>query len=154
MYRKHQDLLNGSTPPEIPAISPPVFNASMTGDDVDYDNDEGDDVCCIDSSLQERQKKAALFALKTRHVHKVAQSSIQGVMCDFTTKLESTVLELKSRVLKVIENTELKIKVAEIFDTPNVLDPFGGLENEYQLKKYYHEKFLLVVSVNFFFYFN
>ena len=77
-------------------------------------------------------------------MHKVAQSSIQSVMGDFTTLLESTVRKLKSRVTQAIQNSELKSEVAQIFDTPDVTDPFGGLNKEYLLKNITLRNFILL----------
>lgn len=152
MYHKHRDLLNDSLPAEsLPATSSSSQTLMDTAFDeieggADYNEDSDDTniyITSSSSSLQERQKYAALFALKTRHV---AQSSIPGVMCDFSTLLETTVQKLKSKVTQTIQNAELKSEITQIFDTPEVRDPFGGLDNEYQLKQYYLEKFLLRVD--------
>lgn len=151
MYHKHRDLLNDFAPAEaVPDTSVSLlesFSSIDTLDEFEEGEDDGSNFTDSSSSLQERQRRAALLALKTRHVHKVAQSSIPGVMCDFSTLLESTVRGLKLKVTQAIQNSELKSEVEKIFDTPDVIDPFGGLDNEYRLKQYYSEKFLLVVSV-------
>ena len=97
MYHKHRECLNITTTPTGGSTTLPSQTVLDDASSDEINNDEASDAE-FSSSLQERQKQAALFSLKARHVHKVAQSSIQSVMGDFTTLLESTVRKLKSRV--------------------------------------------------------
>lgn len=130
MYHRHRDLLNDSAPSEVAPSSPltsdtsaniGTFNDDEKNEDEENEWNEDSYDSTLILSLRKRRRHAALFALKTRHVHKVVQSSIPGVMCDFSSLLESTVQKLKSKVTMAIENAELKKEVEKLFDSPDVV---------------------------------
>ena len=55
-------------------------------------------------SYEGRMRASALFVLKTKHVHKVAQSSLQEIMHDISTKLETTVQHIQRDVVAELED--------------------------------------------------
>ena len=75
------------------------------------------DATCTFTSAKERMRDAAHFVLEAKHVHKVVQSSLNGVMCDFTAAmLESTVHCLETGIMAALGNEDaiLKTQVSEI----------------------------------------
>ena len=97
MYSKHQDvsccLRNESFVPNLQSSS------------CDLDPDDSSDERLLDTSAPScdenvfTRREAALFVMKAKLVHHVAQSSLGEVLCDFTTLLERSVNKLHSRVI-------------------------------------------------------
>lgn len=70
--------------------------------EVDTGTDNLGDSCSVEqtnypaiSATNEKKRKAALLTLKAKHIHKISQMSLDGVLSDFTTMLESTVHHLE-----------------------------------------------------------
>ena len=142
LYRKHREILLDS-----------VQHADGEDDD-DPAGDTSRDVgsphlsnnAIAPAVINTRKREAALFTLKAKHIHKISQRSLNGVLCDFTTMLQSTVDHLEAEVVAVIRtgsvNHQMMQQVHTIFNSPVVSDPFAGLTTEY----FYNEEFQLVVS--------
>lgn len=142
MYSKHRDLL-GITP----------ANNDVTGLDSDQTDLDGSssDMDIYDSFSEDistfSRNEAALFVLKARHVHKVAQSSICEVMCDFTSLLERSVHKLHSRVFEILDDIDpvMKNEVTVAFNSQDVLDPFRGMTTEHMQHSFFKKTFHLLV---------
>ena len=90
------------------------------------------------------KKDAALFVLKCKHIHKVSQRSLNGLLCDFCTMLELRVDFLKTQVDEVVSN-DVKQQISTIFQSPVVTDPFCGLQTEHMQKMFFKDELHLVV---------
>lgn len=77
----------------------------------------------------------------------MSQSSLDGLLCDISSMLESQVNSLETQVLNTLgdANPEVKVKIREIFHSKGVANLFDGLNTEHLQKKFYKEKFHLVV---------
>ena len=81
-------------------------------------------------SFEGRKRAAALFVLKAKHVHKIAQSSLSDIMCDFSTMLESTVEHVERDVMAALSdvgidtNADTLARLNVIFHSQQVCDLF------------------------------
>lgn len=137
VYMKHRELLGLSS----------LSQGSNTSNELDFDDYSGSDSECEDvQSVYSRKKRAAaLFVLKSKHVYKVSQTSLDGLMNDFTSMITSTVHYLEKELTDHVD-PQLKLKIKEIFHSKEVLDPFCGLTSQYKQKAYFKENFHSVVS--------
>lgn len=94
MYSKHRDILIENADA---AQLQNVLHGEADGAESDGDI-SGMDTTDSTAGNVSSSREAALFVLKARHVHKVAQSSISELLLDFTTLLEGSVHQLHSRV--------------------------------------------------------
>lgn len=175
MYKKHWDILDvyiprsflvseedsissyGSTAEDlnIDDISSAVPTSTVVGStdhsavyqsttEVEPEVEEIFDTCEIS------KKAAALFILKAKHVHKVAQSRLNGMMGDISNLLESKVYDLESKVMAVLNfhdaDPALKLEVNKIFHSTDWSDPFFGLASQFLHQKFLKAKLCLVVS--------
>lgn len=101
LYRKHREFLLGHTPPNTESDDSII--------EVDTGADNSGDSCSVQqvtlpaiSRTNVSKREAALFTLKAKHVHKISQMSLDGVLCDFTTMLELTVRHLEGEVTAIL----------------------------------------------------
>ena len=147
LYTKHREVLDiSSSELDIEEDGARSSGGNSTPSPCPSEPEPDDDRC---TSRKKQMREAALFVLKAKHVHKVAQSSLNGVMCDITTMLESTVHRLEKGVMAALGNADaaLKMHVNEIFHSQEVSDPFCGLTSEYTQKTFFREEFHLVVGL-------
>ena len=147
VYRKHGqilDVLSGELDRST-STSGTIAPSYIPGQSESEEESE-EEVASI--CAKEQLREAALFVLKAKNVYKVSQSSLNGLMCDFGAALESRVHRLETKVMAAIDNADatLKMQMTEIFNSPDVANPFCGLTTEYMQKKFFEEEFHLVVG--------
>lgn len=143
LYTKHRDELglDIDTVTEVPdeyLTVAATLNSSISS--IDTLEDAFDDE-------REKKRAAALFILKAMHVHKVAQSSLSAIMSDFSTMLESVVLQIEKDVITRVGNADpdLKACLKDIFHSHYVFDPFCGLYTSQKQNTFFSNEFHLVV---------
>ena len=110
--------------------------------------DGEDDVCATPYS---RERVAALFVLKLKHIHKVSQRSLTGVLSDCSSMLESELHLLRTQVMETLGNSTdatLRGKVDELFQCNSTRDIFSGLATEHLQKAYFKEEFHMLVCLH------
>ena len=101
---------------------------------------ESDDA--ISEACTSGKREAALFVLRAKYVHKVAQSSLNRIICDYTSMLESTLHRLETGVMAALGSADavLTKEISEIFHSQCESDPFYGLTTEF-MQKFFKEEF-------------
>ena len=148
LYKKHREMLDGPcslTDDFLPTTSEEVVP------DLSVSETEASE-CTLPSfstNKIDRKKEAALFVLKSKHIHKVSQGSLSGLLDDFSSMLESRVHSLETQILEVLGDADLTIKqqISKLFQSQDVVDPFIGLKTEHMQKIYFKENLHLVVSI-------
>jgi len=145
MYVHHREELDVNAP-DVPANQPPEDDGVCTSPPA---SPTCDDHSLVDGTALSR-REAAMFLLKTKEIHKVSQSHLGGLIGDISFIVESTVQQLEKKVEGALENRGVGMNddLRQIFHSPLVNDPFQGLHTEYLQKKYFREKFNLVVSLS------
>ena len=148
LYTKHRSVLgvtssiaNDSRDPATDYLSDLALSESSNIEECSEDP--------VDS-YEGRMRASALIVLRTKHVHKVAQSSLHEIMHDISTKLETTVQHIQRDVMAELEDVggvdeSRKARLNEIFHTQEVTDPFCGLESQHRQKTVFMEQFNLLV---------
>jgi len=147
MYSKHRNVLGNL----ISDGSVGDLQSSSCDLDSDYDSDgQAQDTNAMpsDENVYTR-REAALFVMKAKHVHHIAQSSLCEVMTDFTSLLEQSVTRLHTRVVNLLGDIDpaLQIEIDEAFNQYDVTDPFYGMTTEHKQNCFFREEFNLVVSL-------
>lgn len=92
----------------------------------------------------------ALFLLKAKEQYKITQIALDGLVCDISDMLQTTVTQLGDAVKECLTNANCDPKVVSqinaVFD--EYKDPFDGLQTAYLQKKFYSNHFNLIVSCN------
>ncbi len=107
-----------------------------------------DDVAVQASQMSDQEmQQPALFLMKAKEVNKVSQSSLNELVGDITLVLERKCQKLESSVSAALaeRGIEMDPELQSLFHRPNVIAPFQRLETEYLEKKFYREKFGLLV---------
>ena len=99
IYMKHREILEISAS-ELDTESQVLL--SSPGNVTPSHCPESDDA--TSEACTSGKREAALFVLRAKHVHKVAQSSLNGIMCDYTSMLESTLHSLETGVMAALGN--------------------------------------------------
>ena len=151
LYKKHRFMLDEPSQIDSDRATPMTSAIEVSHAMASEDEDVALSAVLGSSSSDKNMKKeAALFVLKSKHIHKVSQSSVNGLLCDFSSMLESRVHSLETRVLNTLRDVDshVKTQVKEIFHSGAVVDPFKGLETEHRQKIFYKNEFNLVVSLS------
>ena len=150
LYTKHREAL-GLVPNSTAEVSEDVLMSTYTDlgasfRSVDQHEDSSEDA--IVEQAQVEKRAAALFALKSLHVHKVSQSALSGLMADISTMLEYKVSQIEHKVMGVLKDCDSNIKasVRNHFSSQSVVDPFCGLNTSQKQKTYFSDHFHLLVS--------
>lgn len=139
MYSKHRSILQVQP---VSSTRPPDESDEGEGYNSDMDTTTSNDVHRF------TRREAALFVLKAKHVHKVAQSSLGELLCDFTTILERSVRDVHCKVSEIVTNIDpaLKSQIAMAFKSSDILDPFQGMSTEHKQNCFFKENFDLLVN--------
>ena len=99
----------------------------------------------------QRTKQIALFLLKTKEVRKLSQTSLDGIIPDFTELLQQRIYQLKTEVKSYLEVNGMNIATFEglekIFDDPQKNNPFTQLDSKFLQETFYREYLNLLVSL-------
>ena len=151
MYRYHQDLLNISS-----------TLTSSHGSNADHDDDEHQFQTPDDSSsatsdveqsvCQSPQIIGAEFILKIRDGRKLTQVATDEIINDTKIVLQNTTEVIEKKVIDKIKNLgvvsdDQLAEIRGIFNDVSLVNPFKGLETEYQQQKFISENFNYVVSL-------
>ena len=152
VYRKHREYLD-VTPRHLTVAhhSDDVAGIAITDSNLDFaDTLECDD---FEENLSDFQhmKNMALFLLKAKEVRKVSQSSLDGLTSDFTIILQGIIEQLKSDINTCLTSNGINMGafqgLNEVFNHPNIINPFNQLESRYQQEKFYKVHLNLLVSI-------
>jgi len=140
LYTKHRDVLGVADSESAPT--------DCSSDIDDFLNDEESPENPVDS-CQGKERAAALFILKAKHIHKVPQSALLEIMQDFKMMLESTFHYVQRNVMEVLSNLcddpSLETCLSEIFNSQELRDPFCGLESQHMQKAIFAKQFNILV---------
>lgn len=146
LYKRHREVIidlpsasetNDTLLPSTTEIEPPSPQSNTCTSESDL---------LVASTSTSRQREAALFILKAKHLHKVSQNALNGLQCDISSMLETTVHQLEVGVMDLLHMSPLREQVRTVFHSPIVTDPFCGLTSKYMQKSFYKAEFQLVVS--------
>ena len=107
-----------------------------------------DEICDTLYSTKSRERVAVLFVLKLKHIHKVSQRSLTGLLSDCNSMLESELHSLRTQVMATLDNstdTTLKGKIGQLFQCHSTKDIFNSLTTEHLQKAFFKEEFHLLV---------
>ena len=92
LYKKHRFMLDEPSQIDSDRATPMTSAIEVSHAMASEDEDVALSAVLGSSSSDKNMKKeAALFVLKSKHIHKVSQSSVNGLLCDFSSMLESRV---------------------------------------------------------------
>ena len=98
------------------------------------------------------KRSDAMYILKLKEKYKLAQTTVDGILSDTEEIAGRIVSRLQQRVLAILDEAEVDPKeipgFLEVFEGPEILRPFNGLNTEYLQDKYFRENMGLVVSVS------
>lgn len=146
MYSKHRDVL-GSLRNDSSVLD--MQSSSSVGQDSDEQDGQTDTLSPPCDVNVFTRREAALFVMKAKHVHHIAQSSLCEVMCDFTSLLERSVNKLHSSVCNLLGDVDpaLRIQIDEAFNRQEIIDPFYRMTTEHMQNCFFRETFNLLVSL-------
>ncbi len=150
VYRHHRESLRNLGAPPAPSqggSSPDIGDADLDADLDDLDELESE---CEDQQLsltiQEERKQLALFILKSKVVHKISQSALEGLFDDISSMFSRKVEHIHNEVKKILTGTNVQLDLLkEVFQSSMVTKPFAGLETRFQQEKYIGENFMFLV---------
>ena len=141
VYRKHRDFAETDTGQ--------MSNDGTLQDGAgagEYNDDESAEIL---PDVAEFQQVAATFVLKTREEYRIPQSTVDKLLQDVTGFVSSALSKAKHDLMRKaegIENVEqMSSIVSQSFDAD--VDPFAGLQTEYQQTAYYKNHFNYLVCV-------
>ena len=92
-----------------------------------------------------------MYILKLKEKYKLAQTTVDGILSDTEQIAWRIVSQLQQRVVTILNEAGVDPKkipgFLEVFEGPEILRPFNGLNTEYLQHKYFRENMGLVVSV-------
>ena len=98
------------------------------------------------------KRSDAMYILKLKEKYKLAQTTVDGILSDTEEIAGRIVSRLQQRVLAILNEAGVDPKeipgFLEVFEGPEILRPFNGLNTEYLQDKYFRENMGLVVSVS------
>lgn len=149
-YRKHREHLD-----VISRHAEQDSDIAGVATDSDDHFDFADLLQCdnFDETLSNFQhtKNMALFLLKAKEVRKVSQSSLDGLTSDFTIILQRILEQLKSGINRCLIangiNMEAVQGLSEVFNHPNITNPFNQIESRHQQEKFYKVHLNLLVGI-------
>lgn len=147
IYKKHREVLMDDTTLQScdDSVSDPVHTEEGPSEAFCTSEDEECDTPC---SSKTREKVAALFILKLKHIHKVSQRSLTGLLSDCSSMLESELHSLRTQVMATLDNSidaTLKGKISQLFQCHSTRDIYNGLTTEHLQKAFFREEFHLLV---------
>jgi len=119
---------------------------------VQDDSEEEGSGISIATSLKtkEDKKAAAMFILKLKEKHQIAQTTVDEILQDTEQVTGKMVHRLHQQLTTVLTEAGVNADdvpgLAELFEDPEILHPFDGLHTEYRQNKFYSEKMGLVVG--------
>ena len=152
MYRYHKNLLNCSS-----ALIPTEENYHESQLEVEgTDSIECEDNSAVSEDPISTRITAAKFILKTRDGKGLTQVATDGIIADTKLMIQSSLQYAETKVLEMIDRIGVALtepqcqELKVIFADENVLNPFLGLDTEYQQEKFIKEHFNYVVSCHYF----
>ncbi len=143
LYVHHREELDIAAPDALTSRRPGLGGSNISPPASPHDHSLRHATCMS-------KRDAAMFILKTKEVHKVSQSDLRGLIDDILSIVESTVHLLETKVEVALEDRGIGMneELRQVFRSPLVNDPFQRLHTEYLQKKFFREKFHLVVSAS------
>ena len=142
VYRHHRrSLRNLRTSPSQRASS----TDGDSGAHEEVESEFGDDEQ-LSLSIPEEKKQSALFIMKSKVVHKIAQSALEGLLDDISSMFSRKVEQLHSEVKNItLSNVQLD-SLKKVFESSTITKPFAGLETRFQQERYIEENFMFLVK--------
>lgn len=125
-YKKHREVLMENTILQS-------CNDSEEGPSAAFCTSE-DEVCDTPYSTKARERVAALFVLKLKHIHKI--SPLTGLLSDCSSMLKSELHSLRTQVMATLGDSTDATKIDQLFHCHRTRDIFNGLSTEHFQKKF------------------
>lgn len=140
MYRYHKDLLN---------ISSTSTSSLLHGDGNNADQDENEfqpnDINEVSAVHRSPTIIGAEYILKIRDGKKLTQATIDEIINDTKIVIQNTIDIIKKKVTDktqgLISDDQLA-EIRDIFHDESLVNPFGGLETEYQQEQFISSNFM------------
>jgi hypothetical protein len=94
------------------------------------------------------QDAAARFLLMMKEARRLSQQAVSDVSVGVVKLMTAKLDELQDKVMVALDSDNLTVakeRVASLFEDEHHLNPFRGLETQYQQEKYYKRHFNLLV---------
>ena len=148
IYRCHREILDGIDDDQ--SQGSPVTIEEPLIEDLDCTISESEVPDSYENSHTILSKKeAGLFLIKTKEIYKVPQSTLDSLVGDISTIVESTIKHIEKRVKMELEERGISVtkELQEIFNFPHINKVFQGLHTEFLQKKFLRENYNFVVSL-------
>lgn len=89
-------------------------------------------------------KQRALFVLKTKEVHKVSQTALNGLLGDVTLLFQRH-MDIFTKEIKVLLDSSNYPELLSFLQKQQMIDPFEGLHSKFLQEKFFHNHLGLVV---------
>lgn len=153
MYRCHNDLLVSSTPED----SVPQHEDS----DCHENDDHGCEITSVRNTVYTDESNStevpsasvlgAKFILKIRDGRNLTQVATNGIVEDTKVIVQSSIQDIEKKVFEKINSTGIVMTnhqladLKAVFTDETVINPFKGIETEYQQEKFIRDHFNYVV---------
>ena len=107
-----------------------------------------------DPLVVSEKRSNAMNILKLREWYKLAQTTVDGILSDTEEIAGRIVSQLQQHVVTILNEAGVHPKeipglgFLEVFEGPEILRPFNGLNTEYLQDKYFRKNMGLVLSVS------
>ena len=145
LYRKHRRELGCSALSR--SIEPRIEDEEIYHYN-DYDNETVSPESECETTEYHNKTAAALFLLKTKEIHKVSQTALDGIIQDISSFIEVITKSMERDIRHCLENNSsisVDSSLSDVFLKYTSLNPFQGLHSKYLQEKYYHDFFGLLV---------
>ena len=96
------------------------------------------------------KKAAAVLILKTRDMRKLPQTTLDGVLEDFTCFLQAHIDATLQKTLEMFKSfqvaEEVESSMTAILQDEHLRKPFQGLDSEHRQHSFFRDHFGMVVS--------
>lgn len=131
-----------------------ISSSSACNDDTnDGGSEDGSETCEVPNfhSTAEQPSATVLgaqFILKTRDGKKLTQVATDGIIADTKVMLQSTLKNLEKSIIQRIGPTMTDVQIEEVrsvFSDKSIVNPFHGLDTQYQQQSFIQQNFNYVV---------
>lgn len=152
VYRKHREYL--TAPPQLAQADKDLEESDSCqspAPDTNLPEDGNPELPGGETnSIAEKKRQSALFILRTKLVCKMSQTAINDILPSVSALLENKLHYLQNELEKILSTVpaEYVDSVNMLFQSPEISEPFHGLETRHKQDQYIKEEFGLVVRVH------